>query len=97
MSHRSHEQIAGFSRVWNHCKSGHPPEVIGAHTVASQGIDAPRNKMTNGDFTDQITISAIEGWAAEVVIATRLAHDQRVVRATPILEPLGIDPARFGQ
>lgn len=68
----------------------------GAITVSSLGVDQPRTKMTNGAFADPVAVAAIEGWAAEVVIANRLSHPERMTKALPLLEPLGIDLARFG-
>ena len=68
----------------------------GAITVASLGIEAPRSKMADGVFTDPVSIAAIEAWAADVVIANRLSHTDRIAKAQPLLDPLGIDVARFG-
>lgn len=69
----------------------------GAITIAELGVDAARTKMTNGVFTDPATLAAIEAWAAEAVLAHRLSPEQRIVKATELLEPLGINSARFGQ
>ncbi len=68
----------------------------GALPVASLGVEAPRTRMTDGAFTDAGSIAAIEGWAADVVLANRLPHAERVKKTLHLLEPLGIDPARFG-
>lgn len=68
----------------------------GALTVAELGIESPRTKMTNGEFSDAVTIAAIEAWVADVIIANRLAPAQLLERVGEFVTPLGIDVARFG-
>jgi chromate reductase len=69
----------------------------GGLVVATLAIASPRTKQdATGAFTDSATLSAIDGWAGAVVDAVDESPAERLARVTPIVTPLGIDVARFG-
>ncbi len=69
----------------------------GALVVATLGIEAPRTKVDgDGVIADPATISDIERWADAVVDAHGTSPATKLRLVAPIVEPLGIDPARFG-
>jgi len=69
----------------------------GGLVVATLGIDAPRTKQdASGAFADPATVAGIGAWAGAVVDAYGETGPQRLARVAPIVTPLGIDIARFG-
>jgi chromate reductase len=69
----------------------------GALTVGSLGIKAPRTKIEAGvGFVDVPTVRGIEQWADALVAATSMTPESLLERVASIVEPFGIDPARFG-
>jgi NAD(P)H-dependent FMN reductase len=69
----------------------------GALTVGSLGINAPRTKIEAGvGFVDAETVRDIEQWALTLVAATSMSPELLLERVASVVEPFGIDPARFG-
>ena len=69
----------------------------GALVVATLSIASPRTKQdAAGAFTDRATVAAIGEWAVSVVDAHGEPAAARLARVAPIVTPLGIDIARFG-
>lgn len=76
----------------------------GAFVVASLAVAAPRTKMAPTEigveglrFTDQATVDAIGAWAARAVRAAAAPMVERLRCVAEVVEPYGIDPARFGE
>lgn len=69
----------------------------GALVVGTLGISAPRTKSNDdGLFTDEATIEAIQHLANQVVVASAAEATQRLAMVKRVVEPFGIDSARFG-
>jgi NAD(P)H-dependent FMN reductase len=69
----------------------------GALTVGSLGIDAPRTKIEAGvGFVGAETVRDIEQWVHTLVAATSMSPELLLERVASVVEPFGIDPARFG-
>jgi chromate reductase len=69
----------------------------GGLVVATLPIASPRTKQdATGAFTDAGILEAIAGWAGAVVDAVGGSPAERLARVAPIVTPLGIDVARFG-
>ena len=60
-------------------------------------ISSPRTKQdATGAFTDAVTLAEIAAWAGAVAAAIGESPADRLARVAPIVAPLGIDVARFG-
>src|SRR4051794_16889629 len=69
----------------------------GGLVVATLPIASPRTKQdATGAFTDAATLAAIAAWAGAVADAVDEPPADRLARVAPIVTPLGIDVARFG-
>jgi|SRR5690349_3766041 len=69
----------------------------GGLVVATLPVASPRTKQDDaGAFTDAGTLRAIAAWAGAVADAVDESASERLARVAPILTPLGIDVARFG-
>ena len=64
----------------------------GAHVVADLGIAAPRTKSdSDGNLTDEPTISAIRELTSVLIGAPRLAPEKRLALVTAIVDAAGVD------
>jgi len=69
----------------------------GALVVDVLSISAPRTKMdVAGRFVDRDTLTGIERWAGRLVAAVSAGPSERLGLVANVVEPYGIDPARFG-
>jgi hypothetical protein len=69
----------------------------GGLVVATLAVASPRTKQdASGAFTDAATIGHIRAWVGSVVDAVGAPPSDRLARVAPIVTPLGIDIARFG-
>jgi chromate reductase len=68
----------------------------GALTVGTLSIHAARTKIEPGvGFVDPQTVRDIEQWMHALVAATSLSPESLLARVASVVEPFGIDPARF--
>jgi len=68
----------------------------GAWVFSTLGIESPRTKMTNGSFADEPTIQTIEHLVDRLVSAASGDEAFRHSMLKEVVEPFGIDVARFG-
>jgi len=68
----------------------------GALTVGTLGISAPRTKMSPAGGFDDGTVQSIEQLTDHLVDALSMNSTSLLERVASIVEPFGIDPARFG-
>ena len=69
----------------------------GALVVATLGVSSPRGKVdADGHFTDGATLSGLRSCVDRVGEALAADNASRVAMVRSVVEPLGIDVARFG-
>jgi len=68
----------------------------GALSVGTLGISAPRTKMSPAGGFDDGTVQSIEQLTDHLVDALSMNSTSLLERVASIVEPFGIDPARFG-
>ena len=69
----------------------------GGHVMSVLGIAAPRTKSSeDGVITDAATRREIAGWVDLLLNAALGSGTDRLAAITAVVDPYGIDPARFG-